>query len=152
MPPLSGFFDTNGDHGTFKANIALQALLVDIHLERARQSQSEAYRYIHQLTQHLQHTIDESWPVTRMAEFCNLSPSRFRVVFQSVTGSAPKSYLDRLRIQLATEALVQEDETIAAVAHQFGFPDPYHFSRRFKEITGYAPTHYRREMRFTRGH
>ncbi len=133
------------------ANIALQELLMHLHLEREEGTKTEAYRYIHELTEHLQRSYGESWSVTRMAEYCNLSPSRFRVVFQSVTGVTPKAYLDRLRIQLAAEALVQNDDAIGAIANRFGFKDPFQFSRRFKAVTGHNPTNYRHEMRLTRG-
>jgi AraC-like DNA-binding protein len=137
-------------HAQVKANMALQNLLVELYLGRERREQSEAYRYIRELTEQLRDTPDAPWTVTRMAEYCNLSPSRFRVVFRAVTGIAPKTYLDRFRIQQAAEALVQGDESIAAIADRCGFPDAYHFSRRFKELTGYAPRDYRREMRLFR--
>ena len=78
-----------------------------------------------------------------MAELCNLSENQFRRVFNQHTGMSPKRYVDKLRMQQACEILSSTVSPIAEVAHQFGYSDPYHFSRRFKDIIGLSPENYR---------
>ena len=50
-----------------------------------------------------------------------------------------KMRLDRAKILLKTTALPIADVAVAA-----GYRDLFHFSRRFKEQTGYSPSDYRR--------
>ena len=38
-------------------------------------------------------------------------------------------------------------ETLATIAEELGFPNPYYFSRRFKRVTGQTASGYREELR-----
>ncbi len=79
-----------------------------------------------------------------MSEYCNLSENHFRTLFKKRTGMSPKIYIDKLKNQKAKDLLITTNDNIAEIANQLGYLDPFHFSRRFKELTGYAPDHYRK--------
>ena len=49
-----------------------------------------------------------------------------------------------MKIRIAADLLCDGNGTVAAVARRLGFLDPYHFSRRFKEIMGVSPRDYRK--------
>ncbi|HEX6681989.1 MAG TPA: helix-turn-helix transcriptional regulator [Candidatus Limnocylindrales bacterium] len=64
-------------------------------------------------------------------------------LFREQLGESPMHYVHRLRMARAASLLTVSTLSVAEIARAVGFPDPYHFSRRFKQTTGYAPAHYR---------
>lgn len=126
------------------ANIALQKLLIDIYNENKLQNVAQADVVIDKLTATVKEQINRWWTVSEMADFCNLSDDQFRRVFLKRTGMLPKIYIDRLKIQKAGELLMSNRFKITEIAARLGYVDQYHFSRRFKKITGLSPRKYRK--------
>jgi AraC-like DNA-binding protein len=124
------------------ANIALQKLLVDIYNENKQKNIVKSDFVIDRLIETLKEQIDRWWTVSEMADFCNLSEDQFRRVFSKRTGMLPKIYIDRLKIQKASEMLMSNRFKITEIAQRLGYVDQYHFSRRFKKITGLSPRKY----------
>ena len=60
------------------------------------------------------------------------------------TGMPLHKYLMHVRISRAMEYLEEGTLPIGVIACKCGFHDIYYFSRYFKEVTGVAPTEYRR--------
>ena len=87
------------------------------------------------------------WTVEEMAQFCQLDRERFRNAFRAQTGSLPKAYVDNFKIDLARHWLETFDWTIEHISRNLGYTDKFHFSRRFKNLTGLAPDHFRRKVR-----
>lgn len=125
------------------ANIALQKLLVGVYNENKQQNVVKADVVINKLTDTIKEQINRWWTVSEMADFCNLSDDQFRRVFLKRTGMLPKIYIDRLKIQKAVELLMSNRFKITEIATRLGYVDQYHFSRRFKKITGLSPREYR---------
>lgn len=72
-----------------------------------------------------------------------LSPSHFAALFRRSTGCGPREYHTRLRMSCSRELLASTDLSVAAVAAAVGYPDPFHFSRRFRAVHGTTPTEHR---------
>ncbi|MBE2170253.1 MULTISPECIES: helix-turn-helix transcriptional regulator [unclassified Cobetia] len=85
--------------------------------------------------------------VAELAEHCSLSRNRFGELFKSALGMSPKQYIDQRRLRQAMSMLVHGDASIADIAERLGFCDAYHFSKRFKALTGQSPQHYRTHVR-----
>ncbi len=85
------------------------------------------------------------WTVAEMADFCGICESYFRLAFQHATGLSPKAYVDKAKMGLAAEKLVTTTLKIREIAAMLGYMDAYHFSRRFKQLTGLSPELYRRQ-------
>lgn len=128
-----------------RANIALQELLIQLNIENQSESQSSNDQRIRRLLEVIHSRPRKWWTVGEMAELCNLSQTQFRRIFSASTGMAPKQYVDNVRIQKAAERLCSSRDPIATVANAFGYRDEYHFSRRFKTMTGLPPSVYRRK-------
>ncbi len=128
------------------ANLALQKLLLDIYHENRKKSKPEKYENLKQLLSMIREDTQKWWSIEEMAEFCNLSTAQFRRVFKRHTGMLPKDYIDRLKILKAAELLIGTNYSVEEIAGMFGYRDPFHFSKRFKQITGFAPLHYRTEF------
>ena len=126
------------------ANIAFQKLLIDIYNENKLQNVVKSDVVLDKLIETIKEQIDRWWTVSEMSDFCNLSNDQFRRVFFKRTGMLPKIYIDRLKIQKAGELLMSNRFKITEIAAQLGYVDQYHFSRRFKKITGLSPRKYRK--------
>ncbi len=123
------------------ANIALQKLLVDLYLKK-RNSRQE-YPALEKLMSEIKQNIAKWWTVSEMAEMCNLSDDQLRRIFVRYTGVSPKLYIDQLKLKYAAQLLAGSDMKISEISDSLGYMDPYHFSRRFKEVIGLSPRNYR---------
>ena len=57
--------------------------------------------------------------------------------------------MDHFKIDLVKHWLETFEWTIEQISRNPGYSDKFHFSRRFKALTGLAPDHLRRRMRGT---
>ncbi|MBO5295880.1 MAG: helix-turn-helix domain-containing protein [Clostridia bacterium] len=89
----------------------------------------------------------ESITIKDLADVCFLSESYFRKLFLETMGEAPKSYLDRLRLQKAAALLVTTRCSVAEIAHRCCFEDPSTFYRRFVSAYGRSPLAYRQRSK-----
>lgn len=131
------------DDSQLAANIALQKLLVDIHLEGKKANPREKRAKLESLIETIHDQPGKWWTVSEMAEFCNVSAPQLRREFRGHTGMSPKTYLDQFKMRKAIELLSDERSSVTEVAEKLGYLDPFHFSRRFKRVTGFSPTNYR---------
>lgn len=127
-----------------RANMALHNLLVEIYLENKRAATESSHAMINGLMEEIQANPGKWWTVEEMAGLCSLSVNQFIRVFRKHTGLTPKKYIDGFKIKIASELLKSSNEAVSQIAEDLGFEDPFHFSRRFKEITGVSPKNFRR--------
>jgi AraC-like DNA-binding protein len=100
-------------------------------------------RRLELVVQRLQEDPAQVLRVEDLAETAGLSPSRFRVLFKSLTGHSIVRYQNWLRVNKAKDLLLSGEYSVAEAAAEVGFDDTYYFSRLFKKMTGFAPSHYR---------
>lgn len=85
--------------------------------------------------------------INELADRLHLSGTTLRQAFHEVTGMPPRTWLEQRRIQAAAHTLLNTELSITSIARQVGYPDPYHFSRVFKRLTGLSPRRYRQQQR-----
>ncbi|MBA3709884.1 MAG: AraC family transcriptional regulator [Planctomycetes bacterium] len=78
-----------------------------------------------------------------LAHVADLNPRYLCRKFASETGTTPMAALAIARIEAAKLLLARTRLPMAEVGAQVGYPDLYHFSKRFKAIAGMAPTRWR---------
>lgn len=64
--------------------------------------------------------------------------------FTRATGSSPREYLQRVRIEAAKRALEGTRRAIVSIAAEIGYTDPVAFRKVFARLTGLTPADYRR--------
>lgn len=84
--------------------------------------------------------------VPEMAEAAGLSPSRLSHLFRDEMGMSPREHLERVRLEKARRMLEMTSLPVATIAEAVGFPNPFHFSGRFRALVGTSPTEYRRKI------
>lgn len=82
-----------------------------------------------------------------LATSAGLSVPHFSLLFRRQTGYAPIDFVIRQRIRRACRLLDNSHATIASVAADVGFSDPYYFSRCFRQIMGVSPRDYRKRVK-----
>lgn len=86
---------------------------------------------------------NKNTPASVYAKECGISLSHFMRLFKQITGTSPHDFRLKLRIDAAKALLKTTDCTLAVIANQVGFKDPFHFSSYFKKITGLSPQKFR---------
>lgn len=108
--------------------------------ERPLQPKMEA------IVRYLIQNLNQPVSVTTLSAIAQLSPSALFLSFKRATGHPPIAFLIRARMELASKLLKETNLQIKQVAAAVGYPDEFHFSRRFKSAMGMAPRHYRLAM------
>lgn len=93
---------------------------------------------------HLSANLSQPFRLDELARHCGVSVSRLAHLFKSETGVPPQQYLERQRLRHASQLLRRTSLTVAEVAAESGYPDPFYFSNRFRRSTGESPSSFRR--------
>lgn len=101
----------------------------DSHAHRARQI----------IESHLHDQLD----VSMIAQQVYVSPDYLRQLFRAEFGESILHYIIRRRIEFARTLLESTALTVAEIAADCGYPNPYYFSRMFRKVTGTTPTEHR---------
>ena len=80
-----------------------------------------------------------------VARACGMSRNRFGALFRNVTGISFPHFALRHRLSGAAERLVNSEEPIKAIAHDWGFADESHLHRLFLQHYGLSPYQYRKQ-------
>lgn len=83
------------------------------------------------------------WTVDDLAREAALSRTSFAVRFSEKLGLTPMQYVTSWRVQLARDALLTRNASVAEAADQAGYSSEAAFSRVFKKEMGLSPAKYR---------
>jgi len=77
------------------------------------------------------------------ADQLHLSPNYFGDLIKKETGKSAQEHIQLKLINTAKERIFDTTKTVSEIAYELGFKHPQHFSRLFKNETGYSPNEYR---------
>ncbi|HWW01193.1 MAG TPA: AraC family transcriptional regulator [Candidatus Acidoferrum sp.] len=87
--------------------------------------------------------LNEPLRIPALAAIVNLSRSHYTTLFRRVTGYAPLSYLNHLRMQRAVQLLNTTNLSIKEISDHLGFSDQFYFSRAFHKMHAHSPSEHR---------
>jgi AraC family L-rhamnose operon transcriptional activator RhaR len=89
----------------------------------------------------------EPWTLKTLAGRVHVEPTYFVRLFRAVVGLPPMAYLERRRLELATNLLRRDDLAVGDVGAMAGWTDANYFSRCFRQHFGMTPSRYRARFR-----
>lgn len=92
---------------------------------------------------YLAERLDSTVRVADLASLVGVSPSHLSAMFRHATGGGVLAHHTALRMAQARSLLDTTDATVATIAREVGYPDPFYFSRHFKRMHEASPTEYR---------
>ena len=81
--------------------------------------------------------------VAYFADKLHLSANYFGDLIKKETGKSAKEYVLNKIIDVAKDKIFIAEKTVNEIAYDLGFKYPQHFTRLFKNVTGYTPNEYR---------
>lgn len=87
----------------------------------------------------------DEYTVESLAETVAMSRSAFTSHFTASFGSSPMSLVNHIRMQHAAQLLTMENKSIDEISRAVGYSSRSHFSRAFKEHSGFSPRDFRTE-------
>jgi AraC-like DNA-binding protein len=77
------------------------------------------------------------------ADQLNISANYFGDLIKKETGKSAQEYIQAKVINEAKERIFDINKSVSEIAYDLGFKYPQHFTRLFKQRTGYTPNEYR---------
>ena len=91
----------------------------------------------------MERDLAHPWTLTELSQLTYVGPAHLARTFARYLGVPPMHYLLRLRAERAAAMLARTDNSIASIGAAVGWPDPAHFSRRFRAVFEVSPREYR---------
>lgn len=111
-------------------------------LDPARQEGKVLARAKKYIQAHLQHPVN----LTEVSQETLVTPQYLSKLFREKSGETFIEYITRLRIEEAKRLLAEPGVKVYEVASQVGYSNWKHFSRVFKQHTGYGPADYKNRI------
>jgi AraC family transcriptional regulator len=95
---------------------------------------------------YIEEHLDQSIPLSKLAELARLSPYYFCRAFKESFGLPPHRYHTSRRIDRAKALLADAAQSITEIGLSLGFSETSSFTSTFRKTTGTTPTTYRRGL------
>lgn len=97
---------------------------------------SSQYTKILPAIKHINENYSEKITINELCNLCMMSSSHFRRIFTQICSVSPIEYLMEIRIQRATELIIESNLPVSDIASSCGFKDEEYFCRVLKRRTG----------------
>jgi len=114
--------------------------------EHIRSATSGRHPAVAQAIQLIEAHPAEQWTLSKLASRVHVEPTYFVRLFHKTVGVPPITYIAGRRAELAAALLRRTTAPVSEIGAIVGWPDPNHFSRRFRHKFGVSPTHYRQRF------
>lgn len=140
--------NSSNEQAVFANHFLFQKLIYVLADQRLFQKQSVNPRLaVKRTIQYLSRHYHEAITVDQLAKMANVSRRWYTSLFKELTGENPGDYVIGLRMRRAKELLNLSEGSFGEIARRVGFEDEHYFSRRFKQMIGMSPRHYKQNRR-----
>lgn len=109
-----------------------------------RQRESNADMILDRVLKYVKENYSSHMTVAELAQICLCSESYINHLFARRFGVNISTYINKVRIEYAKNALLTTTDKISTVAMDVGFSDPSYFSKVFAALLGISPSEFRR--------
>jgi len=147
---MSGYIEEANLQGVDPAP-ALQAYveLMGVYLQRELESgslrQARRNHRLKAILGRVQLNLRQEWTVDKLAALAGTSRAQLHRILPELTGRSPMKMIHALRMDRASELLIYTGQTLAAIAEEVGYDNPFSFSKAFKRYTGTSPAEFRKK-------
>ncbi|WP_337101338.1 AraC family transcriptional regulator [Paenibacillus sp. YIM B09110] len=103
-------------------------------------------KYVRKATEYMKANYSKKLSITDLASRIGIDRIYLSALFKELDLQSPQAYLLQLRMDKASELMVNPELTVSEIAHSVGYQDPLLFSKMFKKVKGASPSHYRQTM------
>ncbi len=98
---------------------------------------------VENITEYIDHHIDEPLNVENIADMCGISYSNFAKKFKKMYGVSCKEYIERYKIFKVEDYLLFTDFDMTYISQETGYADCSHMIKQFKKYRGTTPKQFR---------
>ncbi|WP_302852474.1 AraC family transcriptional regulator [uncultured Streptococcus sp.] len=138
---------------SLKSKINEFLYLLFYHHYVVQKTTDDAYRkneQIRQLIDHINHNYQKNLSIDYLSHFMGYSKSHFMTLFKQQTGVSCTEFVIQVRLNKASELLINTSHSILDIATDVGFNNLSNFNRQFKRYYQLTPSQYRKK--FTHSH
>jgi AraC family transcriptional regulator len=129
------------------SNTTIESLVLRLlHLSRQHIQQFKKPGWLKKVDDLLHDRWNENISLQELALIVDLHPASLSTYFTRFFGSTFGEYRRKIKIEKALHFMTKKTYTLTEIAFLCGFADQGHFTRTFKQITGWAPKSYRHKI------
>ncbi|PCJ59490.1 MAG: hypothetical protein COA79_10615 [Planctomycetota bacterium] len=116
---------------------------------RDMQITAEQIRPFEKMSKAIEHIHDNyanPIEIKNIAKEVHLSVSQFERNFKKVFKTSPLKYIQKVRLDIAIQKIIDTNRSISEIALESGFYDHSHFCHYFKKQTELSPLNYRKKL------
>ena len=99
---------------------------------------------ISEIVDYVTENFASPFSMAEVAEKFGMSESRFSRYFRKATCNTFTDFVNRIRINKASQLLLETEQYISTICYNVGFNNVANFNRRFMEVRGMTPSEFRR--------
>lgn len=151
---LFSIFDLSrneGRHFELLLKAKLNELIYLLYFYRyvVKKNTDDAYRKnekIRELIDFINRNYEKNLTIEYLADFIGYSKTHFMSVFKQHTGTSCTEFVIQVRLNKASDLLINTNYSILDIANRIGFNNLSNFNRQFKRYYQTTPSHYRKHF------
>lgn len=146
-------YQTQSEEGTALCRLQLSALLMHLanyaneNLLLEEKSSKITNPTIEKIQEYISTNYKTDLSLIQISEQFYISPNYLSRLFKKTTNLTLIEYINSVRLMAAKNLLDTTQKNLEKIAAETGFSSGAHFSRVFKESTGFSPLHYRKHYK-----
>ena len=122
---------------------AIQTLLLDLISHSKNRYAGVEPNWVNVLSELLNDRWNENMTLPELSRFADVHPVTISRYFKRYFNSTLGEYRRKLKIEKSISLVKKRELSLTEIAFICGFADQSHFTRNFKQITGFLPNEFR---------